>query len=363
MAMTNSVPRLTTVCASLLAIAVFDGGPAAAQRVVPPGPASSFIVESGRAGAFEIGMTVDEAQAIAGVANTKLIATYGEGMFQPQLEILLPGYTAGPAITAPISDFPCGAPALRGLLVRDPRFTTSRGIHVGSALADIRKYAPSAKISNFDADGFPGVFDAEPDVSFAFERATESRDSARVTALWIHDGPSVTSRRCPGDRDWAAVYQAVLDSVVMPSYPKSSADAPPLIVMAETAHMCDASPLKPLAGVGCLERARIAAPFLTGELARAFFGRNSGRYQVPMLDGASALVAAAALPRVLRPADSPSQPPWFRVVFSSPGFDSGRAVVYVSVTCGNLCGEGSLVLLERRNDKWQVADVRLLWVS
>lgn len=340
-----------------MATVVLSAGPLAAQRASPPKPDSSFVVERGRAGAFEIGMTVDDAQAIAGLKNTKLVATYGEGMFQPELTIALPGFAAGPAISAPISNFPCGYPSLTGLMVRDPRFKTSRGIHVGSTLADIRKYAPSSKISNFEADGFPGVFDAEPGVSFSFEGATQSLNTARVTSLWIHGAPNVKSRKCPSDDDWVAVYQAALDRVAMPNYLRFGSDRPPLIVVAETKHMCDAG-FKPLEGVGCLERSGISAPFLTGELARQFFGRNSGRSQVPLLDGASAVVSAAALPR-LAPQDSRR----FTVTFSSPGFDNGRAVVFVSYVCGNLCGEASLVLLELRDDKWQVASVHLLSVS
>jgi hypothetical protein len=356
MAAANNGSRMRIVRASLLAAAVCLCARLSAQTPAnSTGP--SFLVERGRAGAFQIGMTVDEAQAIAGIEHTKLAAKYPEGMFEPELNIWLSGFAGRPAISAPISDFPCGMPALSGLLVRDPRFRTSHGIHAGSTLADIRKYAPSAKISNFDADGFPGVFDAEPGVSIVFEGATRSINSARVTALWVHSGPNVKSRRCPGDDDWAAVYQEVLRAVVMPQYARFGNDAPPLVVVSETTHMCDAS-FKALPGVGCIDRSRTSAPFLTGELARDFFGRNSGRYQVPMLDGASALVAAAAMPRL-----SPATAPRFNVTFSSPGFDHGRAAVYIGYSCGNLCGEGMLVLLELRDDKWKVASVQPLWVS
>lgn len=309
-------------------------------------------------------MTVDEAQGIVGVNHTKLIATYPEGMFQPELQISLSGFAPGPAITAPIRDVPCFTPALWGLLVRDPRFKTSRGIGVGSTLADIRKYLPSAKITNFGTDGFPGVFDAEPGVTIVFGNAIDSRATERVTSLWVHTGPNVKSRRCPGDDDWAAVYQEVLSAVVMAKYPKAGNFRPPLIVMAETTHMCDAG-FQPLDSVGCLDRTRTKAPFLTGKLAEDFYGRNSGRYQVPMLDGASALVAARDLVRLISPDAEriPLNQPRFIVTFSSPGFDNGRAAVYVSYACGSLCGEGLLVLLELHDDKWKVASVQPLWVS
>src|SRR4051812_45869339 len=114
MAMANGESRMHLVRASLLAIAVFGAAPLTAQRVVPPKPDASFLVERGHAGVFEIGMTVDEAQAIAGQKNTKLVAKYPEGMFQPELQITLAGFANGPAITAPIGNFPCGEPALTG---------------------------------------------------------------------------------------------------------------------------------------------------------------------------------------------------------------------------------------------------------
>ncbi len=364
MAMANGGSRMNVFRASLLAIAVCAVTPLVAQRVVPSKPDASFLVARGHAGAFEIGMTVDEAQAIVGVDHTKLVATYGEGMFQPELNISVAGFTAGPAITAPIRDFPCYIPALSGLLVHDPRFKTWRGIGVGSTLADIRKYLPSAKITNFGTDGFPGVFDAEPGVTIVFGNAIDSRATERVTALWVHAGPNVRSRRCPGDDDWSAVFQEVLSTVVMPEYSKFGNDRPPLIVIAETTHMCDAG-FKPIDSVGCLDRTRTKAPFLIGKLAEDFYGRNSGQSQVPMLDGASALVAARDLVHIVSPGSErlPLDARRFFVTFSSPGFDNGRAAIYVSYSCGSLCGQGMLVLLELRDDKWKVATVQPLWVS
>jgi hypothetical protein len=364
MAVADSESRTRVFRASLLAIAVCGVIPVASQRAPLPKPDSSFVVERGRAGVFEIGMTVDETQAIAGLENTKLIATYGEGMFGSELEIRLPGFARGPAITASISDYPCYVPAIRGLEIHDPRFKTSHGIGVGSTLADIRKDFPSARIGNFGVDGGPGL-STEAGVRFSFWNAIASRDRERVTAIWVQGGPNVRARRCPHDADWAEVFQEVLNAVVIPHFPESDKDRPPLVVIAETTYMCDATPLKPQEHVGCLERARISAPFLTGELARDFFGRNSGQAPVPLLDGASAVVAASEVERLLSPgsAQLPSTLRRFIVTFSSPGFDNGRAAVYVGYSCGSLCGAGSIVLLELRDEKWKVASVKQLWVS
>lgn len=356
MAVANGDSRMTFVRASLLAIAVSAVVPLTAQRVSPPKPDPAFLVEFGRAGAFTVDMTVDDALAIVGRENTKLSADYAEGMFGPQIEIRLPGFAKGPAITAPIGNM-CGYPSLAGLMVFDPRYKTSHGIGVGSTLADIRKYKPSAKIVDFGTDGFPGVLDAERGVSFAFRDATASVPTARVTALWVHSGPNARSIRCPSDRDWAAVFQSVLNDVVA-RRDRGVAAGQPIVVIRETIRLCDADRLAPLEPRGCLERSRMTAPFLVGDLAKKFLGSNSGQYPVPMLDGASALVEASELTKVF-----PAESRRIAVTFSSPGFDNGRAAVYVGYNCGNLCGEGMLVLLTFKDSKWQVTTVQPLWVS
>jgi hypothetical protein len=355
MAVANGARRMKVVRALLLATVVFAATSAGAQRAIRPGAESSFLVERGRAGVFEVGMPIDDAQAIAGIRNTKLVAQYPEGQFQPELQISLPGFSRGPAITAGIASWPCGL-SLASLVVRDPRYKTSRGIGVGSTLADIRKFAPSAKIGNFNADGFPGVFSAEPGISFAFGNAVEGGDPGRVTGLLVYDSPNLRSRRCPDDDDRAAVYQEVLTNVIAPRTARF-AETRPVFLLAETKHLCDATSLKPLENVGCLPRS-VAAPFLQGKLAEDFWRRNSGRYQVPMLKGATALITSAGLSQIGPPVEQR-----VTVTFSSPGFDDGRAVVFVSYGCGMVCGEGLLVLLELADDKWRVASVRMISVS
>ncbi len=305
-------------------------------------------------------MTVDEVQAIVGIEHTKLVATYGEGMFWPRLEISLPGFAKGPALAALISNLPCGAPSLMGIDVRDPRFKTTTGLGIGSTLADIKKRYPKARIQNFNADGFPVAISVEPGISFAFQNATESRDTERVTMLWVVPQTDVKSRRCPDERDAREVYQAVFDKIVKAGQRDAASTAPPVIVLSESVHLCDAAPLRPLPHVGCLERERMRAPFLEGALAESFFGRNSGRWSIPMPEGASALVAPSDIDRVA-PLDAQGR--FFRVVFSRPGFAAGRAVVYVSYICGNSCGAGTLIELEFRDSKWQIIAEQPLWVS
>jgi hypothetical protein len=49
---------------------------------------------------------------------------------------------------------------------------------------------------------------------------------------------------------------------------------------------------------------------------------------------------------------------------SMPGISTdGRAIVYVSYWCGNLCGYGWFVLLAKGGENWRVVSRELLWIS
>ena len=51
--------------------------------------------------------------------------------------------------------------------------------------------------------------------------------------------------------------------------------------------------------------------------------------------------------------------------FSAVAFseDGKQAFLYVSHSCGGLCGTGWIVSLSRRGERWQVASKRMLWIS
>lgn len=59
----------------------------------------------------------------------------------------------------------------------------------------------------------------------------------------------------------------------------------------------------------------------------------------------------------------PHTPGFFRV--SGIAYDRGstRAVLYVSHSCGTLCGTGWLVVMARNADAWTMEDAHVLWVS
>jgi hypothetical protein len=160
----------------------------------------SFLLEQGRAGQFEIGMTVDEVVKVVGKSNVLLVAKFPEGIYQPELHIQLPGYSTGPALTAPILDWPCGEFALWGISVHDPRFRTRNGLGIGSTLGELKKFYPSAEVTNIDSDGEPGVHIADLDLTFAIGGTASFTNEARVTSVWVvpQPGPAVRARHCPG---------------------------------------------------------------------------------------------------------------------------------------------------------------------
>jgi hypothetical protein len=51
--------------------------------------------------------------------------------------------------------------------------------------------------------------------------------------------------------------------------------------------------------------------------------------------------------------------------FSRPGYNvaGDEAVLYVSHSCGNLCGTGHLYFLVKRNGQWSVKNRTMLWIS
>ena len=53
------------------------------------------------------------------------------------------------------------------------------------------------------------------------------------------------------------------------------------------------------------------------------------------------------------------------IEFSRPAFTDDRngALVFVSHSCGGLCGTGWLVYLTRSGDSWRIAERTMLWVS
>lgn len=169
-----------------------------AQSGTAPRSQGSFVLERGRAGQFELGMTVDETYRLVGREYVHLVASLPEGMFQPELQIQLPGFPGGPALTATIREWPCGEFALWGILVHDSRFRTSNGLGVGSTLGDLKRQYRAARVTGIDTDSGPVVVVSELGLTFRMKPARSFTDMSRVSSVWVFPQPDdVRARRCP----------------------------------------------------------------------------------------------------------------------------------------------------------------------
>jgi hypothetical protein len=195
---TSAAPPTTSVAAAVAVIATSVLLVAQTTRESTP---SSFVLSAGRAGSFELGMTVDALIAQVGREHVRLVAQFPEGMFQPEVQVDLPGFAGGPALEAPIREWPCSEFALWGISVHDPRFRTAQGLGVGSTLGDLRRNYPDVTVTNIDADGWPSVVISDAGLSFAMERVPTYTDASRVESVWVFPQPvAVRARKCPDRR-------------------------------------------------------------------------------------------------------------------------------------------------------------------
>jgi hypothetical protein len=154
---------------------------------------AEFRLAAGRAGGVEIGLPVDDLYRLVGRENTRLVDLFNEGMFQPALEIRLPGSPVTPAIIVPVREWPCIEWSVQGIEVRDPRFRTAAGIGVGSTLADIRRHY---KVAVSEEEGAHAVA-KEEGMTFNFADGSFA-PTAKVISVWIYGDPvAVRKARCP----------------------------------------------------------------------------------------------------------------------------------------------------------------------
>jgi hypothetical protein len=174
----------------------------AQQRAATQQSSDAFVLERGRAGQFELGMTADEVYRAARQQYVRLVATFPEGMFQPVLQIEIQGSEATPALTAPIREWPCAGFAIWGISVHDARFRTKDGLGVGSTLGDLRRVDSAAKVSGVMTDSGPVVVMETRGLTFRMDPAARSfTDDSRVTSVWVIPDPvAVRARRCPDRR-------------------------------------------------------------------------------------------------------------------------------------------------------------------
>jgi hypothetical protein len=129
-----------------LVIAGFLADSVCGQPGQPTQVEPRFLLDRGRAGEIELGMSVDRVAQILGSDYLRLRAEFREGSFTPMLDITLPRSESDPAISAVISAAGSCPFHIFSMIVHDRRFKTAQGIGVGSTLADVRRAFPAEAI-------------------------------------------------------------------------------------------------------------------------------------------------------------------------------------------------------------------------
>ena len=167
----------------------------------PPGQpiipilSGSFLIEPGKVGSLENGMTVDNALAIIGPGRSKLVDLQSEGIFNPALEIRFDPEQKEPSLVASIR-WPCSRFSIDGISVQDPRFRTREGLGVGSTLGELRRYF---KLEGPFEEAEDGTLAATiPGMTFALEHTEKTTEKTKVKAVWVYpDYEAIQRRWCP----------------------------------------------------------------------------------------------------------------------------------------------------------------------
>ena len=184
--MANRQTYVALICCRVVTV-LFVASGVAAQ------PPDDFLLAPGRAGRIEIGLPVNDLYQLIGRSNARLVDLYREGMFDPALEIRLPGSSMRVSAIAPIREWPCLAFSVQGIEVRDPRFHTREGVGVGSRLGDVQKYY-RVILSREE-----GPHALAPDIRMTFDLESDARmPTVRVTSVWLYGDPdAIRAARCP----------------------------------------------------------------------------------------------------------------------------------------------------------------------
>ena len=190
--MRNAVRGLCV--AVIVAFTAHTFGEAAQDRRIRD---AAFLLEAGKAGSFEIGATVDEIYSLAGRNYVHLVPLFIEGMFEPALEIQLPGSSTNPSIVARIREWPCSQFSIWSIEVRDRRFRTREGLGIGSTLGELRRHY-RVEMGSMEDGGISAIIPSMMNMSFALDAMDAASNASKVKSIFMPADPKrVRRNRCP----------------------------------------------------------------------------------------------------------------------------------------------------------------------
>ncbi len=145
------------------------------------GPPADFLVEAHRAGIVTVGENVDALYRDLN-GQAELIDLKAEGMFTPLLKLTIGGRRDALRAYIGANEHQL---VVRGIEVRDPRFGTAAGIHIGSTLGDVRK--AYGKVSKAVGEGTVGA--RVESLSMTFGLGDDVYGNRRYRARDLHDVP------------------------------------------------------------------------------------------------------------------------------------------------------------------------------
>jgi len=177
--------------------------------------------------------------------------------------------------------------------------------------------------------------------------------------------------------DDAAIMRAAIDGVIRPEVARLERReaSTPVLIFDRTISICPDDKSHPR-DLGCLGQdarfsdiAKLSTVFMNdlGEPARveirtSFLARNKSNVMIRPEAVAGIIVSAPADIGAKYNDQTGRGAPHATV--SMPGLSSdGRAILYLSYWCGNVCGYGWFVLLKKAPDGWQVVAKQRLWIS
>lgn len=189
--------RYWACCAGLVCFFVGKTSIAFASSCAPQTTlqTTTFLLESGKAGPFEVGATVEEIYNLVGRDHVRLVNLFNEGIFTPALAIQAPGSNTEPTIVAHIREWPCAQFSVWGIEVQDRRFGTREGLGIGSTLGELRRHY---KVKMMRGEGDEIAFAPTMNLSFALDAVDAPTDLSKVKSVWVPPQPQeVRNRRCP----------------------------------------------------------------------------------------------------------------------------------------------------------------------